>query len=284
MRGAIHGLYKQAAEYILPPLSRSQFDEKRVMTPEEFLKAGDHLVRVCPTWSWEGGEAKKRKTYLPADKQYLVTRNVPCTRRATDLENCMEFAVQGEESEWVATHEDPAISKAEDAEAIPDLQDGPANAEDDIPDISNLDMEDDEAIIPSTSTYLRAEEPEDTVMRTRTYDLYITYDQYYQVPRFWLVGYDESRVPLKPEQVLEDVSADHAKKTITVELHPNLSITAASIHPCRHAETMKKLVDGLLDSGGVFEVEHYLVLFLKFIASVVPTIEYDYTMSIGGTR
>jgi hypothetical protein len=28
----------------------------------------------------------------------------------------------------------------------------------------------------------------------------------------------------------------------------------------------------------------YLVLFLKFIASVVPTIEYDYTMAAGGQR
>ena len=27
----------------------------------------------------------------------------------------------------------------------------------------------------------------------------------------------------------------------------------------------------------------YMVLFLKFIASVVPTIEYDYTLSAGGS-
>lgn len=26
----------------------------------------------------------------------------------------------------------------------------------------------------------------------------------------------------------------------------------------------------------------YMVLFLKFIASVVPTIQYDYTMPVGG--
>lgn len=39
------------------------------------------------------------------------------------------------------------------------------------------------------------------IKRTRTYDLYITYDQYYQVPRFWLVGFDEAQQPLKPEQV-----------------------------------------------------------------------------------
>lgn len=29
------------------------------------------------------------------------------------------------------------------------------------------------------------------------------------------------------------------------------------------------------------QVEHYLVLFLKFISSVVPTISYDYTMAVG---
>lgn len=39
------------------------------------------------------------------------------------------------------------------------------------------------------------------IVRTRTYDLHITYDQYYQVPRLWLVGYDEARQPLAPQQV-----------------------------------------------------------------------------------
>jgi hypothetical protein len=29
-----------------------------------------------------------------------------------------------------------------------------------------------------------------------------------------------------------------------------------------------------------YDVEHYLFVFLKFIASVVPTIEYDYTLAI----
>lgn len=31
----------------------------------------------------------------------------------------------------------------------------------------------------------------DTVLQTRTYDLNITYDKYYQTPRLWLFGYDE---------------------------------------------------------------------------------------------
>ena len=29
MRNAVHGLYKKAAEVVLPPLSKSQFEEKR---------------------------------------------------------------------------------------------------------------------------------------------------------------------------------------------------------------------------------------------------------------
>lgn len=32
---------------------------------------------------------------------------------------------------------------------------------------------------------------EDSILQTRTYDLYITYDKYYQTPRLWLFGYDE---------------------------------------------------------------------------------------------
>lgn len=32
---------------------------------------------------------------------------------------------------------------------------------------------------------------EEGILQTRTYDLYITYDKYYQTPRLWLFGYDE---------------------------------------------------------------------------------------------
>lgn len=55
-------------------------------------------------------------------------------------------------------------------------------------------------------------------------------------------------------QILEDVSEEHARKTITVDPHPHLPISAASIHPCRHAEVMKRLVDNLIASGHEFSV------------------------------
>ncbi len=57
-----------------------------------------------------------------------------------------------------------------------------------------------QAAVPRNG-YLRAEEPEDHVVRLRTYNLHITYDKYYSVPKFWLIGRDESGQPLQTKQV-----------------------------------------------------------------------------------
>ncbi|KAG6510608.1 hypothetical protein ZIOFF_028633 [Zingiber officinale] len=65
---------------------------------------------------------------------------------------------------------------------------------------------------------------------------------------------------------------------VTIEDHPHLPGKHASVHPCRHGAVMKKIIDVLISRGVEPEVDKYLFLFLKFIASVVPTIEYDYTM------
>ena len=54
----------------------------------------------------------------------------------------------------------------------------------------------------------------------------------------------------------------------------------ASIHPCKHAAVMQKLVQAQVDGGKEVKPEAYLVLFLKFISSVCPTIEYDYTVEV----
>ena len=127
---------------------------------------------------------------------------------------------------------------------------------------------------------------EEAIVRTRTYDVSITYDKYYQCGRVWLYGYTEARQPLTQEQILEDISSDHALKTVTLEAHPHIATGAglhASIHPCKHAHVMKKLSDEMRASGKeVLPDLHYLFLFLKFIGSICPTIEYDYTLSVDG--
>jgi ubiquitin-like-conjugating enzyme ATG3 len=79
--------FRKAREWATPTLKDSAFLERGVLTPEEFVKAGDELVYKCPTWQWEGGDPSKRRKYLPKDKQYLVTRSVPCPTRVAALEN-----------------------------------------------------------------------------------------------------------------------------------------------------------------------------------------------------
>lgn len=60
---------KSVREWATPTLKSSAFLSRGVLTPEEFVAAGDELVYKCPTWSWEGGDPKKAKSYLPPDKQ-----------------------------------------------------------------------------------------------------------------------------------------------------------------------------------------------------------------------
>ncbi|KAG9485605.1 hypothetical protein GDO78_008605 [Eleutherodactylus coqui] len=124
----------------------------------------------------------------------------------------------------------------------------------------------------------KTEGAEDAILQTRTYDLYITYDKYYQTPRLWLFGYDEQRQPLTVENMYEDISQDHVKKTVTIENHPHLPPPPmCSVHPCRHAEVMKKIIETVAEGGGELGVHMYLLIFLKFVQAVIPTIEYDYT-------
>ncbi|XP_043813796.1 autophagy-related protein 3 isoform X2 [Manihot esculenta] len=260
----LHEAFKGTVERITGPRTVSAFKEKGVLSVSEFIIAGDNLVSKCPTWSWESGEPNKRKSYLPPEKQFLITRN----------------ETKGDEDDNVPSMEALEISKKNHIQSIPSYFGG--EEEEDIPDMT--DYEDPNNLIetdPATlhSTYLVAHEPDDdNILRTRTYDVSITYDKYYQTPRVWLTGYDESRMLLQPELVLEDVSQDHARKTVTIEDHPHLPGKHASVHPCRHGAVMKKIIDVLMSRGVEPEVDKYLFLFLKFVASVIPTIEYDYTM------
>ena len=74
---------------------------------------------------------------------------------------------------------------------------------------------------------------------------------------------------------------DYVSKTATLEKHPHMGGGPfVSIHPCRHAQTMKRLVDEMSTAGDGPSIELYMFIFLKFISSVIPTIEYDLTVGI----
>lgn len=78
------GLDKVRDRYA-PITHTSTFRNTGQITPEEFLLAGDYLVYKFPSWSWSDASSPARRvSYLPPNKQYLVTRGVPCHRRLDD--------------------------------------------------------------------------------------------------------------------------------------------------------------------------------------------------------
>jgi len=344
-KNTLHSFYKSVAEYVTPISDKSEFNQKGVLTPDEFVTAGDQLVYKCPTWTWETCESAKRWPFLPKDKQYLMTRNVPCVRRVCSLEAEPDDEEVVEDGEWLSAYTHHPSKKLEsdiedaelDTDVIKETQDDnevtdkinsgvkkidepkkentiisnideeygnkvltmthdtepqtekkeqekkekekekekdneSEDSFEEIPDIESFD--DSNNIVthdkkneiiksepitnnqeindnktnekdPNGRKFFSVKEEEETIVKTRTYDMSITYDKFYRVPRVWLRGYDEKGTPLTSKQIMEDISADHAHKTVTVESHPHSGMICASIHPCRHGEVMKRFMDRL---------------------------------------
>lgn len=113
---AVKGTALSVAEYFTPVLKQSKFRQTGVLTPEEFVIAGDHLVHQCPTWSWSSAsDSGMRKSYLPVDKQYLVTKSVPCYKRCKDIEYCNNdekiILTENDEEGWVDTHHSDQVDQ-----------------------------------------------------------------------------------------------------------------------------------------------------------------------------
>lgn len=135
---------------------------------------------------------------------------------------------------------DDSVGDIPDIADIPDMDD-----EDELGGLGEGITEDDDATaapVPS-NTAQSSSAPGANLVAVRTYDCLITYDKYYQTPRMWLVGYDESGSPLRPAQIFEDISSDYAQKTVTVEPFPHAPLSTPSIHPCKHASVMRKVIE-----------------------------------------
>lgn len=258
----------------------SKFESSGTLTPEEFLQAGDQLVYKFPTWQWASASSKSfEKSFLPKEKQFLITRGVPCPSRVRDLDHVLAATTrEDKEDGWlVAGKSDKCENEAPSLQLniVSDFVGGKASTASEFADLDKMLMEQD-ASVPGPVII----SPPDEGNRTRTYDLSITWDKYYQTPRLWLFGYNDAGNPLTDEEVYQDVLSEYVTKTVTVDAHPATGVRTASIHPCQHAKMMQKVIAEWKAKNHPVRPDLSLFVFLKFISGVVPTINYDFTMDI----
>jgi ubiquitin-like-conjugating enzyme ATG3 len=248
MKNALHQKFMAVLTPYLKAPHQSTLLTTGKLTPDEFVAAGDSLVAVCPNWSWSPGVGSRLMDFLPPDKQFLINRRVVCQGRAADFKDLMSTESEIGDG-WVQSGE-AALEQAVD------LDD-----DDEIVDLDALDLD---SVQPDVA------EPAAAV--NRTYDLTICYDNYYNVPHVYLYGVNAVGVPLSLQEMYQDISADHAEKTVTYEDHPFLTGKFLSIHPCQHHNVILRLVERL-ETPERFCAPAYFFLFLKFIHTVVPTID-----------
>jgi ubiquitin-like-conjugating enzyme ATG3 len=354
---AVKSAFLTTREALSSVQSASAFLEKGTLTPDEFVAAGEALVFSAPSWQWARADAGSERAFLPADRQFLVTRGVPCLARAAEAarrfrgeREAVLVRVEGGTTDWVVEGgETGGGEDGEDDEGEGDLTGGgggggAAAAAAAAPQKAAAEEEDDDdgygdlaafvdarLVLPRDPAVVavRASSASSTpgpspavpsaaaVRRARRYDLSITYDKFYACPRVYLRGWAEegsssssssSSSPgllgspppplLTPEQMLEDIMEEYAQRTVTIEAHPQAPSLGphVSIHPCRTPAAMKRVIDALTgggeggeggegDGGGEpLRVESYLILFLKFMQAVVPTINYDFTAGARAKR
>lgn len=61
---------------------------------------------------------------------------------------------------------------------------------------------------------------------------------------------------------------------------PHLDVRMLTIHPCKHAEVMKRFLDESKSRGKKIKPHMALIIFLKFMSSVMPTVHYDQSLDI----
>eukprot|EP01016_Furgasonia_blochmanni_P046832 TRINITY_DN680_c0_g2_i4.p1 TRINITY_DN680_c0_g2~~TRINITY_DN680_c0_g2_i4.p1 ORF type:complete len:347 (-),score=22.90 TRINITY_DN680_c0_g2_i4:171-1124(-) len=302
----VHAIFTKAP--VQPP-KQSQFQEKGILTPEEFVIAGDQLTSMCPSWSWKSAPNKKNQSqYLPPEKQYLFAR-VPCHKRVKEMFDTRE--VQGEDG-WTVTLDDKTFDTSKKPHKVLDDDDDDVEVKKPAKIVSTVDPnyfdaskkpqkvigdddDDDDIIKPSSNAKpVQVEESKVSIEKVskplimveeqngpRFYDLSIVYDTYFFTPRVYLVGYNANNGPLTQEEMFEDIMSEYANKTVTMEPHPQLGVPQLSIHPCKHAEVMKKLfIDTYAAQGTKLEVHQSLFVFLKFLSAIIPTMEYDFTTDV----
>lgn len=114
----------------------------------------------------------------------------------------------------------------------------------------------------------------------RKYDIYVSYDEYYFTPRLWIKGNDYNGKPLTSKEIFQDIYSEYQNETVTEESCAFLDCRMLTIHPCKHSEVMKRFIDESKGRGKKIKPHQALIIFLKFMSSVMPTVRYDQALDI----
>jgi ubiquitin-like-conjugating enzyme ATG3 len=101
---------------------------------------------------------------------------------------------------------------------------GTGEENDQVFDLDDLSDGDDNMFAQPAAQQEESKGGEIKIIKARKYDLSITYDFYTQTPRLWLTGFSENGTPLNQDEIFEDIDADYAKKTVTMESHMHSGI------------------------------------------------------------
>ena len=260
--------------------TKSQFIEKGVLTPQEFIEACDKLIYVNPMWEWGKASSKKLMNKdFPEEKQY-ITAEIKSWRRMKDIVDDDYIEIENYKDGWQGmkykkeTKIENLTENLEEKVISSDIKNN-ENKIVNLGDALESDSEDDD----EKEEIVELEEIK-VNKNLRNYRVYITYDVYYNTPRFWLSGLDYKNEPLNKDQIFEEIMTEYKDKTVTVENHPQLNVPMVFIHPCRHADVIKTLVNQAIEGGKEIKIEQYMFIFLKFISSVMPGLEMDYTTEV----
>ena len=249
--------YKNIAEKVIPVLNENNFMNTGVLTPKEFIIAGDFLVNQNNGWQWQSGD--KYQSFLPNKKKYLILKDV----KYKNINNLM--LSENNDDNW-------DVYESNNKKETNNLKNKPKDEPKDEPKDDFLDLEDFEMDFSDDETTIEQKQ-----LDVKLYDITITYDNYYRTPRIWFHAYNFSNEPISNQVILNDFSIEHTHVSVTIETHPYINLQSVSVHPCKHAESMKKILKIELENNKDIKVENYFTYFLKFVSCILPHLIFDFT-------
>lgn len=201
------------------------------LSPADFAAAGDALIAAHPAWRWRAASASDAPNAdLPPLKQYLELAGLP-------LDAAAAAGARGSAA----------------AAAADGLFDAGAERRDPAAASADSDGELDAAVFTAC----------------------LCYDAFFRTPHLYVTGADASGSPLRADALLAAVSKDMAaptgqlvaRPTATLERHPHdAARVALSLHPCRHAQMMAALLDGVDPAD---HLGRFLTLFLRGVGGAL---------------